>query len=398
MTKHLSHSQVIPYLQGLSAAGIGVTILSFEERRKDAEEEAAEFARVREIMEASNIEWKWLRYHKWPSLPATAYDVVIGSLYAMWLVLRNQIDVVHSRAYVPLPMALLCKWICGTKLVFDVRGLMAEEYVDAGHWKQGSLPFRITKWFERRGLRNADAVIVLTERIRNILQTNSKELGISKAPVQVIPCCVEVERFGRAEDRELARAQLGIQGGPVLAYVGSLGTWYMGAEMVKLFKELLRRRPQATFLVLTQSPEEAQALFGQQQIPRERYLARTAKPTEVAKFLSAADFAVAFIKPCYSKVASSPTKIGEYLAAGLPFITNRGIGDLDDLVERNRVGISVDGFDEQGYAKGIQELLTMVEENPDIHKRCMQVARNQFSMQKIGQPGYRKVYERLEKH
>src|SRR5438270_9230095 len=84
MTKHLSHSQVIPYLQGLTAAGTGVTVLSFEEKHKDAKEEAAEFARVREIMAASNIEWKWLRYHKRPSLPATAYDVVIGSLYAMW--------------------------------------------------------------------------------------------------------------------------------------------------------------------------------------------------------------------------------------------------------------------------------------------------------------------------
>jgi len=52
------------------------------------------------------------------------------------------------------------------KLVFDVRGLMAEEYVDAGHWRAGSLPFRITKWFERMAFRNADSVIVLTNRIR----------------------------------------------------------------------------------------------------------------------------------------------------------------------------------------------------------------------------------------
>ena len=152
MTKHLSHSQVIPYLQGLSAAGIVVTVLSFEERFSDAKEEAAERERVSRIMADSKIEWKWLRYHKRPSLPATAYDVLIGTLYAMWLVLRHRIDTVHSRGYVPLPMALACKWFCGTRLVFDVRGLMAEEYVDAGHWKQRSLPFRIDEMVRASGI------------------------------------------------------------------------------------------------------------------------------------------------------------------------------------------------------------------------------------------------------
>jgi len=84
--------------------------------------------------------------------------------------------------YVPLPMALFCKWICRTKLVFDVRGLMAEEYVDAGHWRAGSLPFRITKWFERMAFRNADSVIVLTNRIREILNPLPKSCQRAERP------------------------------------------------------------------------------------------------------------------------------------------------------------------------------------------------------------------------
>src|SRR4029077_9897771 len=113
--------------------------------------------------------------------------------------------------------------------------------------------------------------------------------------------------------------------------------------------ELLRIRPQATFLVMTQSPEIAEELFEREGIPRERYAALTVKSEDVPKFLSAADFAVAFIKPCHSKVSSSPTKIGEYLAAGLPFFSNRGIGDLDDLLEQNAVGVLVESFDGPAY-------------------------------------------------
>jgi glycosyltransferase involved in cell wall biosynthesis len=381
---------VIPYLQGLSAAGIEVTVLSFEEKLSNRRQELEEMSRLRALLATSKVEWKWLRYHKRPSLPATAYDVAMGSLYAAWLVWRKKIDVVHSRGYVPLPIALLCKWLCGAKLVFDLRGLMAEEYVDAGHWKQGSLPFRITKWFENRAFRSADSIIVLTDRIRAILKPNSS------APMHTIPCCVEVERFGNNGEREVVRQELGIGGELVLVYVGSLGTWYMGREMVRTFNELLRVHPQATFLVLTQSPEIAERLFEQEQVPKERYLARTVKSEEIPRYLAAADFAIAFIKPCYSKVSSSPTKIAEYLAAGLPFISNRGIGDLDELIEGNAVGTLVNAFDENGYAAAVQSILQMIQEDPATRERCRALAKQKFSMRDIGQPAYVRVYRDLE--
>jgi glycosyltransferase involved in cell wall biosynthesis len=396
MTKHLSHSQVIPYLQGLTAAGIDVTLISFEEKISPREREQEEIASVGRLLAASQIKWRWLRYHKRPSLPATAYDVALGTLYAAWLVLRNRIDIVHSRGYVPLPMALFCKWFCGAKLVFDVRGLMAEEYVDAGHWKQGLLPYRVTKWFERRAFRNADSVVVLTERIRDILQTSSKELQASKAPVRVIPCCVEAERFAKVKDRDASRKQLGIVGGPVLAYVGSLGTWYMGKEMVQLFKELLRLRPKATFLVLTQTPDVAMKLLEAEGVSAERYVVRTVSPEELPRALSAADAGVAFIKPCYSKISSSPTKIAEYLAAGLPFVTNRGIGDLEALVERESVGALVQDFSEEEYARAVGKVLEMLDRDPAVRERCRQTAEAQFSMKNVGQPAYVSVYRELE--
>lgn len=396
MTKHLSHSQVIPYLQGLTGAGIDVTLLSFEEKLAPPEREDEAIARVGQLLAASKIRWKWLRYHKRPSLPATAYDVTIGTLYAAWLVLRNRIDAVHSRGYVPLPMALFCKWFCGAKLVFDVRGLMAEEYVDAGHWKQGSRPFRMTKWFECRAFRNADAVIVLTERVRDILRSSSKELQASKAPVHVIPCCAEVERFEAPRDREAIRRELGITGSPVLAYVGSLGTWYMGAEMVRLFKELLQTRPEAMFLILTQTPDEAIKVLESEGVQRERYLIRTVSPEQVPNLLTVADIGIAFIKPCYSKISSSPTKIAEYLAGGLPIISNRGIGDVDALVEGESVGTLVDDFSAQEYSRAVRKMLEMLEQGHPIRERCRKVAKLKFSMKDVGQPAYVSLYRELE--
>ena len=108
-------------------------------------------------MAAHDIRWHGLRYHKRPSLPATIYDTFAGAALTAWLVRRHRLAAVHARSHVPAAMALLAIRVLRTKasLIFDIRGLMAEEYVDAGRWKQGGIPFRLTKAAERAAIRRA---------------------------------------------------------------------------------------------------------------------------------------------------------------------------------------------------------------------------------------------------
>ena len=102
---------------------------------------------------------------KRPSLPATAYDVVTGIRQVSRLMSQRRIDIVHARSHIPATIALRIKRKFGVKMIFDVRGLMADEYVDAGHWQKDSLAYRITKRAERQALRSADGIVTLTERI-----------------------------------------------------------------------------------------------------------------------------------------------------------------------------------------------------------------------------------------
>ena len=79
-------------------------------------------------------------------------------------------------------------------MIFDLRGLMAEEYVDAGHWRRGGLPYRLTNWIQRAALRNADAIVVLTEAVRRYLFDHQPPT----VPLAVIPCCADVAGRGSA--------------------------------------------------------------------------------------------------------------------------------------------------------------------------------------------------------
>jgi glycosyltransferase involved in cell wall biosynthesis len=292
-------------------------------------------------------------------------------------------------------MALVLKSLFGVKLLFDLRGVMAEEYVDAGLWREGSIPFRLVKWVEAKTFRRADAIVMLTHRIKDILQRQSRDLQANPMQIEVIPTCVDLPKYAHY-NRVARRRELGLDEKLVMAYCGSLGGWYLSEEMVQLFATGRSTIERFHFLILTQSRHalitNALDRIG---IPAESYTIKTVTPDEIPSWLPAADFGLSFIKPCFSKLSSSPTKIGEYLASGLPLLTNTGIGDLDSLVRDESVGVLVESFTVAAYTSALANMLELISNGEAIRQRCREVAERQFSLQNIGRERYLRVYERL---
>lgn len=392
----LVQSQVVPYLRELASSGIDLTLLTFEP--KSPKWSSAECRQWREILRKQGIRWTSLSYHKVPSLPATVYDISVGNLVSCYLVVRYRIDVIHARGHVPAAMALLARTLGLAKLIFDIRGFMPEEYVDAGVWPAGGVLYRITKAVERRLLAAADAFVVLTHKAREILFPGCSTTDPSGRPIEVIPCCVDMARFeeARPELREAIRNKLNVNGRRVLAYVGALGGWYLSSEMADFIGLARERAPTIFALVLTQSGTQAESFksrLGQVGLSRGDYCVGAVSPDEVPDYLAAADFAFCFIKPGYSKLASSPTKIGEFLASGLPVLCNSGIGDIDDVLVTNRVGVILESFDRSAYIRGLYELEELAAD-AGTRQRCRAVAQQSFDLGTIGGARYHRLYLR----
>jgi glycosyltransferase involved in cell wall biosynthesis len=115
---------------------------------------------------------------------------------------------------------------------------------------------------------------------------------------------------------------------------------------------------------------------------------------DVPSYLSAADAGLSFIKPCFSKLASSPTKNAEYLACGLPLIINRGIGDSDALVNEWKAGVLAEEFTEQEYTR-IGELIEAMAAQPDVRQKTRAVVEQLFDLETIGAERYAALYERV---
>ena len=393
--KHLSKSQIIPYLRGLVRDGVEVWWLSFEERLPDPAEERRQRKAVAAELERQGIAWTPLRYHKRPSLLATVYDTSVGVLVAAYLVVRHRIDVIHVRNHIPALIGLAVRRLVGAKLLFDLRGVMAEEYVEAGVWSPGSLPFRLVKWVEAQALGSADAIVMLTRRIHSSLRDTSAELRANPAPVEVIPCCVDLGCY-RGEGGRAVRTALGLESATIMVYAGSLGGWYMVSEMVDFFIAAQHTFPRLHFLVLTQSPHEIlDQELDRRGVAPSRYSVRTVPSSSMPEHLAAADFGISFIRPGYSKRSSSPTKIGEYLASGLPVVTNAGIGDLDDLLQGETVGALVSAHTPEAYQSAATCVAVLLGDREATRTRCRAVAARQLSLESVGWPAYLRIYRYL---
>ena len=424
----LVQTQVLPYLRELmrgddACVPVKVSLLTFEPNfRTNWTVEKIETERRR--MADEGIDWHCLGYHKSPSAPATAYDILRGTLKVAKLLRLEKFDVLHGRVHIPTLMGAMARKLSRhkPKLLFDIRGFFPEEYTDAGVWPEGGWLYRSAKRVEKWLMKEADGFVVLTEKARSILFAESattpsaetaatppKTGGELKGhaspnqsgtydkmgrPVEVIPCCVDLEKFPATslENRDATRRELGIGDRKVIVYVGSFGGWYLTEEMLDFFSAAREHDPKIFVLILTQrDKEKIEEKLRQRGFANADFDVRSVAPSDIQRYLSAADISLSFIKACYSKQSSSPTKIAEYLACGLPIIANAGVGDLDELILNNEVGVLVDDFSNDSYLKALRE----IEALGDIRERGRATAEREFDLTKVGGERYRRMYQRI---
>ena len=397
----LVQTQVIPYLLELKKDGHEMSLLTFE-RDFRSSWVAGEVDARRDQMAELGIKWDCLAYHKRFSALATGWDVLCGVIVICRLIRQRNLDILHGRVHIPTLMGALARKFSKRKLklLFDIRGFFPEEYTDAGIWPENGFIYRTVKRIEKWLIKESDGFVVLTEKARDILFPESKTAGFDKLgrPIEVIPCCVDISRFTLANEhsRAIVRKRLGVDQRFVVVYIGSFGGWYLTEETADFFGEAKRSDPKAFALILTQSkPEIIESGLRMRGLQNGDYLIIQVSPNEIPLYLSGADASLSFIKPCYSKQASSPTKNAEYLACGLPIIANDGVGDTTEQLTEDNTGIIIRELNQVGYNLALEELDRMLSDRKQLAIRCRQSAEKRFDLVKVGGERYRRIYRQL---
>jgi glycosyltransferase involved in cell wall biosynthesis len=370
----LGASQVSPYLRGLAALGVDVTLISFEKPQRWAD--VARRCALGNDLAAHGVRWCPRPYHARPRLAAKVWDTLTGVAAIRSVVHATRASLVHCRGDVAMAMARRAHLSPTVALLYDMRGFFADERVEGGSWRKGSWTDRLVRREEGHNLESARGIVVLTRRALERIRATVPSLP----PHRVIPTCVDLERFrprGAGEPPEYG-----------LVYAGSLGTWYMVREMVefaRVARSIIPGRP----LFLTPDVDIAVAAGATADWAEVRAVA----PQEVPHWLSRARASFFFIRPTPSKQASCPTKLAEALAAGLPVAANRGIGDVDEQLGLEDVGVLLESFDTSGYETAARRLAALAAD-AGVASRCRERAARLFGLD-MGVRAYRTLYDEI---
>lgn len=288
---------------------------------------------------------------------------------------RYNAHIIHGQALYSVMHVLRAKNRTKAKVVFDIHGVTPEETeMSGGH------PNRIKaleNW-EKEVLESANLRIFVSKKMKAFFD---KKYGFSNLPYVVVPCCVHPENFSMTElTRSARRTELGLDNKFVVLYLGTLSVWQWPKAMFSLFSQIHLKRPDCLFYLLLPryEHEKAMSLLQQYNLPKSSYRIEEVPHSDVGNYLGVADAGLLLRETSPVNYVSSPTKFGEYLAAGVPVIATTDIGDTSNMIQECRIGLIVNVEDDGGSPEELSKMLSFIEDISLHHEewatRCRRTA------------------------
>jgi len=236
--------------------------------------------------------------------------------------------IIHARTdYSACVCSLLPKKLKRWKLVWGCRGDgIAERYPENRHYGLFRSPLkalvsRILRHRRSIAARGCDGAIFVSNELRSIATAGLDVFGM------IIPSTASLKEFYfdpalRAQSRSRLRFS---DDDIVLIYSGSMTTYQLFPQVVKLFRYLRERHPTLKLLVLTRETKTAEIWL--RDLDTDSFHLLSAPHREVNLYLNAADYAVLLREPIQLNAVASPTKFAEYCLTGLPVIMSPSVVD-----------------------------------------------------------------------
>ena len=279
----------------------------------------------------------------------TLRNILASVYYAMTK--GRAYDIVHVRSYLPMFAGVLAKMLLRKKLLFDPRGLFAEEQ---SYFARRSVVTFAFKQLERLFCAVSDSIVVVSEPFKEHFV---ERYALPPHRLSVVSTFSSEYRNDTSSPESLdLRKELGWQDATIFVYSGSLGQWQMVDEVVAFFARVSARLSNARFLFLTLPAPELLALLAAR-LPDDSYALRRVPSKALSALLSQCDFGVLFRADHIVNRVSAPIKVKDYLIAGLPIVISDGVGDSSDFVRRHEFGVVLRNLSEDEMTRAIDAIL-----------------------------------------
>ena len=259
---------------------------------------------------------------------------------------RNKIDLVIARG---APTSWFANWTFkryNTPFLVESFEPHGRYMVETGSWNRAGLKYFLETRIEKKAIRYARRLHVLTEAFKDELVRTDNRL---ESRVDVVPCFTDKDRFKfNKKARVELRKKYGWQNRIIGIYLGKKGGIYFDNYAIEcITRSFDYFGERFAILILTpQDEKEWKKSLIKQGIPTESIEISTVPHEKVPAYLSASDYAWSFHKNTPGKLAISPIKHAEYWASGLPILMPPRLGDDSSLVERSNLGFVFNNLDD----------------------------------------------------
>ena len=384
----LGDSQILPYIEGVRSEAKNFFIISFEKKTKKATEIEAK----KIYLLKKNIIWIQLSFSQSSYIFFKVFDMLKLYFTIFKVLIFNNIDLIHARGHPTASLALFFKQIFGFKLLFDFRGLWADEKVTKGGWDLSKrthlLQYQYYKNREKKLFINSEMIVVLTKKVA--LEIESILPSVSQK-ITIIPCAADYNHFIPMKSKIDDSAVLDSSSKNIIfGYLGSVGPMYQFQRYLRLIQLARKKDINASGLIITGNKDLAETEikdFYQSEIPK-FFKIISAKRSEIPKLINQMSCLVSFYRIKYSVISVSPTKIGETLACGVPIICNSGIGDTNEIIKSLDSGLVITDTSDESLTGAISALDKILKINPSLIRNK---SKEIFDLD-VAAAKYRKIY------
>lgn len=258
--------------------------------------------------------------------------------------------VLHCRNALMTQIALTAsRTLPNVRVIFDCRGAEVAEFaqqqgIDLSKSSEGAgegaAELAALQAIVSEAATRADHVTCVSHAMKSYLMS---EYDLEDVHLSVIPCCLQTNAFNNSlTRRDPVRTELGLEDRCVVVYCGSLAWYQFPQQSLRMVRLLRDRVPRMHFLAITTQPEEMRREIASAGLPAEATTVLSVPPADVPRYLVAGDVALLLRDGSLVNRVASPVKTAEYLAAGLPMIISRNLGDYSQAVQDQGLGTVVD--------------------------------------------------------
>jgi glycosyltransferase involved in cell wall biosynthesis len=264
-------------------------------------------------------------------------------------------DFVYERYQLGSAAGLRVAQRLGVPLVLEFNG--PEVWVER-HWRGGRMLLGgPLERLERRNLRDASLVVVVSKALRDIVVAQ----GVAPERVLVNPNGVDVDALARYRegDAHMWRRRVGLAEAPTVGFVGTFGAWHG----VELLPALVAAVPEARWVLIGGGgllPAVA-AEIERRGLGDRTILTGVIDHGRALEMLAASDVCISphVPNPDGSPFFGSPTKLFEYMGLARPIVAS-DLDQIGEVIEDGRSGLLCPPGDVESAATAVRRLLADV--------------------------------------